>query len=141
VTEQLAIQRFSSTLSSLMTAGLPVIDSLEITADAVGFEKIRDALRRISREGVSKGLTIGDAFKKESAFPMVVTNLIAISEKAGHIEAILQTISEFYESEVDNAIKTLVSFIEPLLLLLIGIFIGSVAIAVIVPIYQLVSSI
>jgi type IV pilus assembly protein PilC len=141
VMDQLALQRFSSTLSSLLRSGLPILNSLEITADAVGSEKFQKSLRNIAREGIAKGLTIGEAFRREPAFPMVVTNLIAVSEKAGHIEDILKTISGFYESEVDNAVKTMVAFIEPVLLLFIGVLIGTIALAIIIPIYQLVGGI
>ena len=124
-----------------MKSGLPIIESLEITADAVGSEKMRDSLRRIARGGIAKGLTIGEAFRREMEFPLVVTNLIAVSEKAGHIEEILKTLSFFYESEVDSALKILVAFIEPILLLFIGLMIGTIAVSVIVPIYQLVGGI
>ena len=84
VIKQLALQRFSSILSSLIKSGLPIIESLEITSEAVGSDEMRDSLRHIAREGIAKGLTVGDAFRREPVFPMVVTNLIAVSEKAGH---------------------------------------------------------
>ena len=138
---QLAIQRFANTFASLMKAGIPIISSLEVTADAVGSEKLKMALQRIAREGIAKGLTIGEAFRREPAFPLVVTNLIAVSEHAGHTEEVLRTLAGFYEMEVDSAIKTLVAFIEPVLLLIIGVLIGTIAISVIVPIYQLVGGI
>jgi len=141
VLDQLALQRFTSTLSSLMRAGLPIINALEITADAVGSDKFQRSLQNIAREGIAKGLTIGEAFRREPIFPLVITNLISVSEKAGHIEEILKTLSEFYEEEVDNAVKTLVTFIEPALLLFIGILIGTIALAIIIPIYQLVGGI
>ena len=67
-----------------------------------------------------KGLTIGEAFRRETVFPRVVVNLVAVSEKAGHIESILDTLADFYESEIDTSIKTLISFLEPALLLVIG---------------------
>lgn len=137
---RIAIQRFASVLSSLLRAGLPIIESLEITAEAVGSEELRYALLRISREGVAKGVTIGDAFRREPYFPKVVTNLIAISEKAGHMEEVLETLSNFYASEIDSAIKALVSFLEPVLLLGIGLIVAVIAIAIITPIYQLVGS-
>lgn len=141
VLEQLSLQRFAATFSSLLKAGLPIISALEITADAVGSDNLQKSLRTIAREGIAKGLTIGEAFRREPAFPMVVKNLVAVSEKAGHLEDILKTLSEFYEEEVDNAVKTLVAFIEPTLLLFIGLLIGTIAISVIVPIYQLVGGI
>lgn len=138
VLRQMALQRFAATLSSLLKAGLSILDSLEITSQTVGFEDLKNSLMRISREGVAKGLTIGEAFRREAVFPRVVVNLMAISEKAGHIEDILLALSDFYEGEIEVAIKTMVSFLEPMMLVGIGIIIGTIAIAVIVPIYQLV---
>ncbi|HDH31510.1 MAG TPA: type II secretion system F family protein [Candidatus Wolfebacteria bacterium] len=138
VIKRIAIQRFATTLASLLKAGLPITDSLEITAQAVGFEELKDALLRISREGIIKGATIGEAFKREPFFPKTVSNLVAISEKAGHIENILGVLAHFYESEIDSSIKSMVSFLEPVLLLVIGFIIGLIALSIIVPIYQLV---
>ncbi len=135
-----ALQRFSATLSSLIKAGIPLDRALEITADAVSDMELKQTLIRISREGLGKGLTVGEAFKREAYFPKVVVNLIAISEKAGHIEDVLTTLSEFYISEIDSSLKTLVSFLEPIMLLFIGSMIGLIALAIIIPIYQLTSS-
>jgi len=138
VLKQLALQRFASTLSSLLKAGLPILDALEITSQTVGYGEMRDSLLRISREGIAKGLTVGEAFRRETVFPRTVVNLMAISEKAGHIEDILSTLATFYGGEVETAVKTLVSFLEPALLVGMGIIVGTIAISVIVPIYQLV---
>lgn len=138
VLKKIAFQRFTSIFSSLLSSGMPIIESLEITANAVGLQELKDSLLRVSREGLSRGLTIGEAFRKEPFFPKVVVNLISISEKAGHIEGVLSTLSEFYEAEIESAIKSLVSFLEPILLLGIGLIIGIIALAIIVPIYQLV---
>lgn len=137
IVKKVALQRFAATLSSLIKAGMPLTDALEITADAAGHVELKQALLRISREGLMKGLTVGDAFKKEPFFPRTVVNLVAISEKAGHIEEVLETLSDFYVSEIDSSLKTLVSFLEPTLLLVIGFIIGLIALAIIVPIYQL----
>ena len=138
VLKKTALQRFVSTLSALLLAGMPILNSLEITADAVGSEEIKSALFRISREGISKGMTIGEAFRREPVFPRMVVNLMAISEKAGHIESMLSTMGDFYESEIESSIKGLVSFLEPVLLMVIGLVIAFIALSIIVPIYQLV---
>ncbi len=138
VIKRIAIQRFATTLASLLKAGLQITDSLEITAQAVGFEELKNSLLRISNEGIIKGMTIGEAFKREPFFPRTVSNLIAISEKTGHIENILSVLAHFYESEIDSSIKSMVSFLEPVLLLVIGFIIGLIALSIIVPIYQLV---
>ena len=136
---KLAVQRFSSTLANLLRAGIPFITSLEITADAVGEEEMRKSLLRIARENIAKGVPIGDAFRKEEIFPQVVINLIAIGEKSGHVEEILVTLADFYEKEIDEALKNFVSFLEPALLVVIGMIVAGIAFSVILPIYQLVS--
>ncbi len=137
VLKKMALQRFASTLASLIKAGMPLTEALEITAGAVANEEARAALVRISREGLAKGLTIGEAFRREPFFPQTVTNLVAISERAGHLDEVLTTLSEFYTKEIDSSVKELVSFLEPALLLFIGVVIGVIALAIIVPIYQL----
>ncbi|MEW5805294.1 MAG: type II secretion system F family protein [Patescibacteria group bacterium] len=136
---KLAIQRFSATLGSLLKAGILFVTALEITAEAVGEENMRRALLRIAKEEISRGVPIGEAFKKEQIFPQVVINLIAIGEKSGHVEEILGTLAEFYEKEIDESLKTFVSFLEPALLIFIGGIVALIAFSVIIPIYQLVS--
>jgi len=137
VVEKMALQRFSATLASLLRSGLPILDALGITAGASGSTEMEAALNRIAKEGVAKGLTIGDSFRRETVFPRVVVNLITISEKAGHMENILDTLSDFYAAEIDSSIKILMSFLEPALLLIMGIMVGGIALSIIVPIYQL----
>lgn len=139
--KKIALQRFASTLSSLMRAGLPLTEALEITAETVAHIELRDALYRISREGLTKGLTVGESFKRETAFPKTVVNLIAISEKAGHMEEVLDTLSEFYTGEIESSLKALVSFLEPVMLFGIGIVIGVIALSIVLPIYQLTTRI
>lgn len=136
--KKIALQRFAATFGSLLRAGLPILNALEITADAVGSDEVKTSLFRISREGISRGLTIGEAFRREPIFPNVFVNLIAISEKAGHIEDILETLANFYEVEIESSVKSLTSFLEPVLLLLMGVIVGAIALAVIVPVYQFV---
>lgn len=133
----IAIQSFAYTFGSLMKAGIPIIQSINITAEVVNHEKFKSALRRIADEGLTKGLTIGEAFRRERIFPNVVSNLIAISEKAGHLEEVLGTLADFYQTNVESGIKSLVSLLEPALLLVMGIVVAMIALAIIIPIYQL----
>ncbi|MDO8504562.1 MAG: type II secretion system F family protein [Candidatus Liptonbacteria bacterium] len=136
----IAVQRFASTLSSLMKAGLPIIQAINITADVVGSYQFKKALNRIAEEGLAKGLTVGNAFKREAVFPGVVTNLIAISEKSGHLAELLDTLAEFYATRIDSNVKVMISILEPALLLVMGLMVGSIALAIIIPIYQLTSN-
>ncbi len=140
VVSKMALQRFAATFASLLKSGLPILDALEITAGASGSLEMETALKRISQEGVAKGLTIGESFRREPVFPRVVVNLLTISEKAGHMENILDTLAEFYASEIDSSIQILMSFLEPALLLVMGVVVGGIALSIIVPIYQLTAS-
>jgi type II secretory pathway component PulF len=137
---QTSLQRMAATLSSLLSSGLPIIESIDVTAKSTGVPELKDALVHIAHEGIAKGLTVGDAFKQEPAIPTIVGNLIAISEKSGHLEEILSTLADFYASEVETAVKSMVSFIEPVMLLMIGVVIGTIALAVIIPVYQLTNT-
>lgn len=137
IIEKRAIQRFANTTSSLIRAGIPLTDALNISADAAGHMELQQSLRRISEEGLSKGLTLGESFRKEPFFPKVVTNLIAVAEKSGKIEDVLETLADFYRGEIDNALKRAMSFLEPVMLVGIGVIIGTIALSIILPIYQL----
>jgi type IV pilus assembly protein PilC len=140
VYSDIAVQRMASTMSSLMKAGLPITETITVSAETVGHREFHDALLRVANDGLAKGLTIGESFKREKVFPKVVTNLVAISEKAGHLEEVLDTLSNFYEANIDANIKALVSLLEPILLLGLGAMVAVIALSIIVPIYQLTSS-
>lgn len=133
---KMSYQRFAMTFGALMRAGLPILENLEITATTVGNEEMRQALMRIAQEGIVKGVTLGEAFRREEVFPQTIRTLISIGEKAGHTEEVLHTLSEFYDSEIDAAVKSLVSIFEPLMLVIIGVVVGGIALAVILPVYQ-----
>jgi type II secretory pathway component PulF len=137
ISRDLAVQRMASTMSSLLKAGLPITETITVAAETVSLREYRLALLRIANEGLAKGLTIGEAFKRETVLPRSVTNLIAISEKAGHLDEVLQTLADFYAANVDGSIKGLVSLLEPFMLLLMGVMVAVIALSIIVPIYQL----
>ena len=137
VYRDIAIQRFAATYAALMKAGLPIIQVTKITADVVNSLDFKVSLNRIADTGLAAGLTIGEAFKRETVFPKVVTNLIAISEKAGHLDEVLETLADFYSAAVQASIRTLVAIVEPVLLLVMGLLVALIALAIIVPIYQL----
>jgi type II secretory pathway component PulF len=139
VLKKIAYQRFGNTFGALMGAGLPILENLEITATTVGNEEMKQALLRIGREKIVRGVTIGEAFHQEEVFPQTIRTLIAIGEKAGHTEEVLRSLADFYQSEIDNSIKSLIAIFEPMMLLFIGVVVGGIALAVILPVYQFVS--
>ena len=140
ISHDLAVQRMAATMSSLLRAGLPIVQTITVAADTVGVDEYRAALLHVANDGLTKGLTIGEAFRRETVFPGMVSNLVAISEKAGHLDEVLETLSNFYEANIDANIKVLVSLLEPLMLLLMGVMVGVIALSIIVPIYQLTTS-
>ncbi len=133
----IAVQRLASTMSSLMKAGLPIVETINIAAESVGVSEFNSSLKRVANEGLAKGLTIGEAFKREVIFPKAVSNLIAISEKAGHLDEVLSALADFYATNIDSSIKTVVSLLEPALLLIMGVVVAAIALSIILPIYQL----
>ena len=137
VYEETALQRMAGTISSLLRAGLPILETIAIAGQTVGHRRFRQALTRIANEGLAKGLTIGEAFRRETVFPQTITNLVAISEQAGHLDEVLAALAEFYESEIDASIKTLMSLLEPILLLGMGVMVAVIALSIIIPVYQL----
>ncbi len=140
VYSDLAVQRMASTMSSLIKAGLPIIETITVAAETVNHRDYQYALMRVANEGLAKGLTIGESFKREAVFPKTLSNLIAISEKAGHLDEVLATLADFYGANIDSSIQTLVSLLEPILLLGMGLMVMIIALSIIVPIYQLTSS-
>jgi type II secretory pathway component PulF len=141
ILNNISYQRFSSTFGSLMKAGLPILENLRITAFTTGNNELRNALLRISDEGLSRGYTLGESFNREEIFPQTIRTLISVGEQAGHTEEILDTLSDFYEAEIDIGVKTLVSLVEPIMLLFIGVIVGGIALAVVLPIYQFVGQV
>jgi type IV pilus assembly protein PilC len=139
IARDIATQQMAATMSSLLKAGLPITQAITVAADTVSLRGYRLALLRVANEGLAKGLTIGEAFKREPVFPKSLTNLVAISEKAGHLEEVLETLAQFYGSSVDANIKALISLLEPAMLLGMGVMVGIIALSIIIPIYQLTS--
>jgi type II secretory pathway component PulF len=136
----MAIQRMTDTLANLIQSGMPLMEAIKITSDTVGNEEFKNALLHIN-ENISRGMTVGEAFKREKIFPSILSNLLSIGEKAGHISEILLTLSNFYRKELENQLKMLVALIEPTILIFMGVGVGAIAISVIVPMYQMIGGV
>jgi len=137
IAKNLNLARFSRILGSLLKSGLPIIQSLEITANTLNNFSYRLNLGKVNQE-VEKGEKFSKALASYSSlFPAMVTQMIAVGEKTGRLEEVLFYLAEFYEDEVDAATKNLSTILEPILLIVIGIVVGGVAMAIISPIYQL----
>ena len=134
---KIAVARFSRTLSTLLSSGVPILQSLEITARTSGNVIIEEAIVKV-RAGVERGESFVDPLKATEVFPHMVAQMIGIGEQTGALDAMLGKIADFYESEVDAAIANLLTLIEPLLIGFLGVTIGSIVIAMYLPLFTLI---
>lgn len=135
----MSIQRLTDTLSSLLHSGMPLMEAIKVTADTVGDDEYKNALLHIN-QNISRGMTVGEAFKQEKIFPTILSNLLSMGEKAGHVSEILATLSNFYKKELENQLKSLVALIEPVILIFMGVVVGGIALSVIMPMYQMIGN-
>jgi type IV pilus assembly protein PilC len=136
VVQKVALARFARTLGTLSAAGVPILQSLEITATSSGNWVIENALLK-SRDAVREGVPIYKPLEGEPVFPPMVTRMIAVGEETGDIDGMLAKIGEFYESEVDATVKALTSIIEPLMIVVVGGIVGGIVIAMYLPMFKI----
>jgi len=135
---KVAISRFTRTLSTLTRSGVAILQALEIVERTAGNEVYARAIRQAA-ESVRNGETLADPLARAAVFPAMVTRMIAVGEKTGALETMLMKISEFYDSEVRAMVDQLTSLIEPILIAMMGIVVGSIVVALFMPILQLSS--
>ena len=137
ILRKIAVARFSRTLSTLLSSGVPILQSLEITARTAGNMILEEAINKV-RTGVERGESIVEPLKATDVFPNMVSQMIAIGEQTGALDAMLGKIADFYEQEVDSAIASLLTLIEPVMIGFLGVTIGSIVIAMYLPLFTLI---
>lgn len=137
ILRKVAVARFSRTLSTLLSSGVPILQSLDITARTSGNVIIEEAILKV-RAGVERGESFVEPLKATEVFPHMVAQMIGIGEQTGALDAMLGKIADFYEQEVDAAIANLLTLIEPLLIGFLGVTIGSIVIAMYLPLFSLI---
>jgi len=133
-----AMSKFSRTLGTLISAGVPILGALEITGDTTGNMVVTKALEEV-RAGVKEGETIARPLTQAEIFPPMVTQMIAIGEETGALDVMLAKVSDFYDSEVNAAMDSFASIIEPVLLVVLGVAVGSIVIALYLPIFKVIT--
>jgi len=133
---KVAVARFSRTLSTLITSGVPILDGLTITSKTAGNKLIEQAIMK-ARTSISEGETIAEPLGRSEVFPPMVTQMIAVGESTGSLDSMLTKIADFYEEEVDVAIATLTSLLEPFLMVFLGVTVGGIVIAMYLPIFKI----
>jgi type IV pilus assembly protein PilC len=134
---KIAIARFSRTLSTLLSSGVPILQSLDITARTAGNVVIEEAIVSI-RTGVEQGQSFVEPLRASEVFPHMVSQMVGIGEQTGALDAMLGKIADFYEQEVDAAIANLLTLMEPALIGFLGVTIGSIVIAMYLPMFSLI---
>jgi type IV pilus assembly protein PilC len=135
--QKIAVARFSRTLSTLLSSGVPILQSLDITARTSGNVIIEAAIISV-RQGVERGESFVEPLKATEVFPHMVAQMVGIGEQTGALDAMLGKIADFYEQEVDAAIANLLTLIEPILIAFLGVTIGSIVIAMYLPLFTLI---
>jgi type IV pilus assembly protein PilC len=136
--QKIAVARFCRTLSTLISSGVPILDGLEITARTAGNAIIEDAIM-VVRKGVESGLTVAQPLKESGVFPAMVVQMIGVGEQTGALDAMLGKIADFYEEEVDQAVANLLTLMEPVMILFLGVTVGGIIIAMYLPLFDLIS--
>lgn len=138
VLRKIAVARFTRTLGTLITSGVPILEGLSITARTSGNAVLEEALLKV-RKAVEEGRTIVDPLRESGVFPNMVTQMIGVGEATGAMDAMLQKIADFYEDEVDVATKNLLTLLEPMMICFLGVVVGGIVISLYLPMFSLIA--
>jgi type IV pilus assembly protein PilC len=134
---KIAVARFTRTMATLIASGVPILDCLEITAATAGNAVVEEAILNV-KKAIEEGRTIVDPLKQSGVFPNMVVSMIGVGEQAGALETMLTKIADFYEEEVDAAVGDLMTAMEPMMIVVLGVVVGGIVISMYLPIFTLV---
>ncbi|MGO9088724.1 MAG: type II secretion system F family protein [Candidatus Sulfotelmatobacter sp.] len=135
---KIAVGRFTRTLGTLITSGVPILEGLTITAKTSGNAVLEEALMKV-RKAIEEGRTIVDPLRECGVFPNMVTQMIGVGEATGAMDSMLQKIADFYEEEVDAATKDMLAMLEPVIIGLLGVTIGGIVISLYMPLFAMIA--
>src|SRR5499433_2359823 len=135
---KIAVARFTRTLGTLITSGVPILEGLAITARTSGNAVLEEALMKV-RKAIEEGRTIVDPLKESGVFPNMVTQMIGVGEATGAMDSMLQKIADFYEEEVDAATKDLLALLEPVIIAVLGVCVGGIVISLYMPLFSMIA--
>ena len=134
--KKVAVAKFSRTLSTMMSSGVPILDGLEIVSKTAGNKVVENALMD-TRRSISEGKTIAEPLSESGIFPSMVVSMISVGENTGALDAMLEKIADFYDSEVDTAVDAMTALLEPIMLVFLGGVVGGMIIALYLPIFSM----
>lgn len=137
VLKKIAISRFSRTLSTLLVSGIPILEGLDITAGTAGNVVVENAVLTARRE-VEEGKALVEPLRKTRLFPPMVTQVVAVGEQTGQLDHMLEKLADYYEEESDTAIANLLTLLEPIMIIFLGIVIGGIVVSMYLPIFTLI---
>ncbi|HTD82561.1 MAG TPA: type II secretion system F family protein [Gemmatimonadaceae bacterium] len=135
-----AVSRFTRTLGTLISSGVSILEGLEITAKTAGNRVIQDAIMQ-SRTSIAGGDTIAQPLQKSKVFPPMVISMIAVGEQTGGLDEMLSKIADFYDEEVDAAVSNLLSLLEPIMIVVLGVVVGGMVVAMYLPIFDMINAV
>ena len=135
-----AVSRFTRTLGTLISSGVSILDGLEITAKTAGNQVIHNAIME-SRSSIAGGDTISAPLQKSAVFPPMVISMIAVGEQTGGLDEMLTKIADFYDTEVDTAVSGLLSLMEPIMIVFLGVIVGGMVVAMYLPIFDMINAV
>jgi type IV pilus assembly protein PilC len=133
-----SIARFTRTLGTLVSSGVPILEGLDITAKAAGNTMVKNAVLK-TRASISSGQTIAGPLRDSEVFPPMVVQMISVGEETGALDEMLSKVADFYDDEVDSAVDAMTSVIEPIMIVMMGGVVGGMVVAMYLPIFKLVS--
>ncbi|MGM0608019.1 MAG: type II secretion system F family protein [Candidatus Muiribacteriota bacterium] len=135
---KVAVSKFTRTLGTLIAAGVPILQALEVTANTAGNVVISEAVLK-TRVSIKEGESISEPLKASKIFPPMVIQMIAVGEETGELDVMLRKVADFYDQEVDTAVKGLTSIIEPVIIVFLGVVIGGIVLAIFMPMLEMIN--
>jgi len=136
--QKVALARFTRTLGTLLSAGVPILEALRITAQSAGNRVVEDAVMA-ARESVTAGRPLSEPLRAAPVFPPMVVHMISVGESTGALDQMLNKVADFYDDEVDTAVSTLMSLLEPVMIVILGVIIGGLVVSLYLPIFKIVT--
>ncbi|MGH7884309.1 MAG: type II secretion system F family protein, partial [Thermodesulfobacteriota bacterium] len=140
ITSMVAVSRFTRTLSTLLSSGIPLLEAIEIGEAVIDNTVYSDNLRDV-RVNVREGSSFAHPLREGGVFPPLVTRMVAVGEQTGELEEMLSKIADMYDQQVDTTVSALTSLLEPIMILIMGVILGFIVFAILLPIFELTSTI
>ena len=137
IIRKIIVARFTRTLSTLLTSGMPILDGLDITASTAG-NAVLESVVRVTRSHIEEGKTMSEPMRQSKFFPVMVTQMVSVGESTGELDNMLMKVADYYEEEVDAVVANLLKILEPVMLVILGVLVGVIVVAMYMPMFKLI---